>query len=58
MAGEVSFDSVGQALRFAFLFKASVRGASVPGAVSIGSGRGLVGLDGAGEAGNIKRLMG
>lgn len=58
VAGDVLFDSVGQALRFAFLFKASVKGASVPGAVSIGSGRGLVGLDGAGEAGNIKRLIG
>lgn len=50
------FQSVGSAMVFAFQFRASPRGMSI-GEAPIGSGAGLTGLDGAAEAGNIKRMV-
>lgn len=50
------FETVGQALTFAYQFRASPKGAAI-GAIPIGGGRGLIGLDGAAEAGNVKRMV-
>jgi hypothetical protein len=61
MDGEIIFDSAFDAVRFALSYSTQQYGASLMctrfGGPALGSGMGLVGLDGAGQAGMIRRAL-
>lgn len=59
---EPLFRSAHEALRFAYAYSSQQYPVTIMGRLmgggGMGSGRGLFGLDGAGEAGNVKRIVG